>query len=80
MAALAVLDESSERTHEAAEILGEQIVYAIRQAEASIPAGDCYRQLSGDEVTVYAWKEKQPIVMWCSSEQSSFDGVGPGIK
>lgn len=36
----------------------EQIVYAIRQAEASIPAGDCCRQLSGSEVTVYAWKEK----------------------
>ena len=35
----------------------EQIVYAIRQAEASTPVGDLCRQLRVSEATFYAWKK-----------------------
>ncbi len=36
----------------------EQIVYAIRQAEAGTPVGDLCRQLGGSDATFYAWKQK----------------------
>ena len=36
----------------------EQIVYAIRQAEASTPVGDLCRQLGVSDATFYAWKKK----------------------
>ena len=36
----------------------EQIVYAIRQAEAGTSIGDLCRQLGGSEATFYAWKKK----------------------
>jgi putative transposase len=36
----------------------EQIVYAIRQAEAGTPVGDLYRQLGVRDATFYAWKKK----------------------
>lgn len=36
----------------------EQIVYAIRQAEAGTPIGDLCRQLGVSEATFYAWKKK----------------------
>ncbi len=36
----------------------EQIVYAIRQAEAGTPVGDLCRQLGVSEATFYAWKKK----------------------
>ena len=36
----------------------EQIVYAIRQAEAGSPVGDLCRQLGVSEATFYTWKKK----------------------
>src|SRR2546427_7411545 len=36
----------------------EQIVSAIRQAEAGTPVGDLCRQLGVSEATFYAWKKK----------------------
>ena len=36
----------------------EQIVYALRQAEAGTPIGDLCRQLGIAEQTFYAWKKK----------------------
>ena len=36
----------------------EQIVYAIRQAEAGTPVGDLCRQLGVSDATFYAWKQK----------------------
>jgi len=36
----------------------EQIMYAIRQAEAGTPVGDLCRQLGGSDATFYAWKKK----------------------
>jgi putative transposase len=36
----------------------EQIVYAIRQTEASTPVGDLCRQLGVSDATFYAWKKK----------------------
>ena len=36
----------------------EQIVYAIRQADASTPVGDLCRQLGVSAATFYAWKKK----------------------
>ena len=36
----------------------EQIVYAIRQAEAGTPIGDLCRQLGVSDATFYAWKKK----------------------
>ena len=36
----------------------EQIVYAIRQAEAGTSIGDLCRQLGVSEATFYAWKKK----------------------
>ena len=36
----------------------EQIVYAIRQAEAGTPVGDLCRQLGGSDTTFYAWKKQ----------------------
>ena len=36
----------------------EQIVYAIRQADAGIPVGDLCRQLGVSDATFYAWKKK----------------------
>ena len=36
----------------------EQIVHAIRQAEAGTPAGNLPRQLGVSEATFYAWKKK----------------------
>ena len=36
----------------------EQIVYAIRQAEAGTPVGDLCRQLGVSDATLYAWKKK----------------------
>jgi len=36
----------------------EQIVYAIRQAEAGSPVGDLCRQLGVSDATFYAWKKK----------------------
>lgn len=36
----------------------EQIVYAIRQAEAGTPGGDLCRQLGVSDATFYAWKKK----------------------
>ena len=36
----------------------EQIVYAIRQAEASTPVDDLCRQLGVSDATFYAWKKK----------------------
>ena len=38
----------------------EQIVYAIRQAEAGTPVGDLCRQLGVSEATFYAWKKNSP--------------------
>ena len=38
--------------------LEEQIVYAIRQAEAGTPVGDLCRQLGVSDATFYAWKTK----------------------
>jgi putative transposase len=35
----------------------EQIVYAIRQAEAGTPAGDHCRQLGASAATFYAWEK-----------------------
>ena len=36
----------------------EQIVYAIRQAEAGTPVGDLCRQLGVSDATFYPWKTK----------------------
>ena len=36
----------------------EQIVYAIRQAEAGTAVGDLCRQLGVSDATFYAWKKK----------------------
>jgi putative transposase len=36
----------------------EQIVYAIRQADAGIPVGDLCWQLGVSDATFYAWKKK----------------------
>ena len=36
----------------------EQIVYAIRQAEAGTPVGDLCRQLGVSDATFYAWTKK----------------------
>jgi putative transposase len=36
----------------------EQVVYAIRQADAGTPVGDLCRQLGVSEATFYAWKKK----------------------
>ena len=36
----------------------EQIMYAIRQAEAGTPVGDLCRQLGVSDATFYAWKKK----------------------
>ena len=36
----------------------EQIVFAIRQAEAGTPVGDLCRQLGASDATFYAWKKK----------------------
>jgi hypothetical protein len=36
----------------------EQIVYAIRQAEAGTTVGDLCRQLGVSDATFYAWKKK----------------------
>ena len=36
----------------------EQIVYAIRQAEAGTPVGDLCRQLGVSDATFYAWKKQ----------------------
>ena len=36
----------------------EQVVYALRQAEAGTPVGDICRQLGVAEATFYAWKKK----------------------
>ena len=36
----------------------EQIVYAIRQAEAGTSVGDLCRQLGVSDATFYAWKKK----------------------
>jgi putative transposase len=36
----------------------EQVVFAIRQAEASTPVGDLCRQLGVSDATFYAWKKK----------------------
>jgi len=36
----------------------DQIVYAIRQADAGTPVGDLCRQLGVSDATFYAWKKK----------------------
>ena len=36
----------------------EEIVYAIRQAEAGTPVGDLCRQLDVSDATFYAWKKR----------------------
>jgi putative transposase len=36
----------------------EQIIYAIRQAEAGTPVGNLCRQLGVSDATFYAWKKK----------------------
>jgi len=36
----------------------EQIVYAIRQADAGTPVGDLCRQLGVSDATFYAWRKK----------------------
>jgi putative transposase len=36
----------------------EQVVYAIRQAEAGTPIGDLCRQLGVCDATLYAWRKK----------------------
>ena len=36
----------------------EQIIYAIRQAEAGTPLVDLCRQLGVSEATCYTWKKK----------------------
>ena len=36
----------------------EQVVYAIRQADAGTPVGDLCRQLWVSDATFYAWKKK----------------------
>lgn len=38
----------------------EQIVYAIRQAEAGTPVGDLFRQLGVSDVTFDAWEKIRP--------------------
>jgi putative transposase len=57
MAALAVLDERS-GPMKRSKFSEEQIVYAIRQAEAGTPVGDLCRQLGVSDATFYAWKKK----------------------
>ena len=37
---------------------GEQVAYALRQAEMGTPVGDVCRQLEVSEATFYAWKKK----------------------
>jgi putative transposase len=36
----------------------EQIVYALRQADAGTPIGDLCRQMGVAKATFYAWKKK----------------------
>lgn len=36
----------------------EQIVFALRQAEAGTPVGDLCRQLGVNNATFYAWKKQ----------------------
>ncbi len=36
----------------------EQVIYALRQAEAGTPGGDRCRQFGVAEATFYAWKTK----------------------
>jgi putative transposase len=57
MAASAVLDERS-GPMKRSKFSEEQIVYAIRQADAGTPIGDLCRQLGGSDATFYAWKKK----------------------
>ena len=38
----------------------EQVVYALRQAEAGTPVGDVCLQVGVAEATFYAWKKKPP--------------------
>jgi putative transposase len=57
MAASAVLDERS-GPMKRSKFSEEQIVYAIRQAEAGTPVGDLCRLLGVSDATFYTWKKK----------------------
>ena len=57
MVASAVLDERSGPLKRS-RFSEEQIVYAIRQADAGTPVGDLCRQLGVSDATFYAWKKK----------------------
>jgi putative transposase len=57
MAASAVSHERSEPMKRST-FSEEQIVYAIRQADAGTPVGDLCRQLGVSDATVYAWKKQ----------------------
>jgi len=57
MAAPVVLEESS-GPMKRSKFSEEQIVYAIRQADAGTPVGDLCRQLGVSDATFYAWKKK----------------------
>ena len=57
MTASAVLDERSGPMTRS-KLYEAQILYAIRQAEAGIPAGDLCRQLGVSDATFSAWKAK----------------------
>ena len=50
--------QRKERPDEVVEISEEQVVYAIRQADAGTPAGRLCRQSGVSEATFYAWKKK----------------------
>ena len=39
-------------------VVGEQIAYALRQAESGTPVGDVCRQIGVSEATFYQWKKK----------------------
>jgi putative transposase len=57
MPASAVLDERSGSMKRSG-FSEEQIVYAIRQAEAGTSIGDLCRQLGVSEATFYTWRKK----------------------
>jgi putative transposase len=57
MAASVVLDERS-GPMKRSKFSEEQVVYAIRQADAGTPVGDLCRQLGVSDATFYAWKKK----------------------
>jgi putative transposase len=52
---------SIRRSNEGVEVRGEQIRFALRQADSVTPVADVCRQLGVTEVTFYIWKRKYGV-------------------